>query len=127
MEHANKAPIEARQANGWLQQVAAARWFERRALRHRIEQKGTDEPVPKKSFRDVLCRLLGREIGPEDPAYEWNLMEAEWVAEHFMTALVSGCVPLPRTQPLPLNELPGHLGYDLALPHGTTWPEAPAE
>ena len=126
MEQANKAPARVGQPNGWLQQVDAAQWFERQFERLRADEDMFRNGLPA-SFPHQLERLLGRHIAPDDPAREWALYDAICVAQHLMRALISGCVPLPRTQPLPPGELPTLLGYEPGLPHGTTWPETPAE
>ena len=126
MEQANKAPTEAWQANGWLQQVYAPQWFERQFERMRTDKNLFKNGLPK-DFPHHLEQLLGRKVAPNDPASGWTLYEPIYVAQRLMFALVSGCVPLPRTQPLPPGELPNLLGYAIGLPHGTTWPEAPAK
>jgi hypothetical protein len=107
--------------NAWLLQVDAARWFEGQFERS-IIRDNLGEKEPPKFWRERLEFLLGRKIQPGDPAEQWDFFTGIYVAQQLMRALISGCVPLPRNHPLPLGELPSLLGYELGLPHGTTWP-----
>lgn len=126
MEEARAQPRLPKEPNAWLAQVFAARWFES-CFERSIIRGDFGEREPPKDWQLRLELLLGRKIQPGDPAAQWDFIAAICVAQQLMTALISGCVPLPRTNPLPLGELPALLGYDLLLPHGTTWDGTQAE
>ena len=52
-----------------------------------------------------LSMLVGRDVREGDPEHAWTILDAAYVAEFLIVALISGCVPMPRTQPLPIAEL----------------------
>ena len=79
-----------------------------------------DRTLPLRGVKlGYLESLLGRHLLPGDPALLWTLLEAVYVAERLIVALISGCVPMPRTAHFPIAELPalGLFGTG-CLPHG---------
>lgn len=86
-------------------QTGAAWWLVRKLDIARAVKADLEKPL-KGSNLALLCSLLGRDVQPGDPECQWTLMDAAYVAEHLIVALISGCVPLPRTKPLPIGELP---------------------
>ena len=80
----------------------------------------TDKPLSGVRL-EYVANLLGRRLLPDDLARLWTLAEAAYVAERLIVALISGCVPMPRTAHLPITELLalGLFGTG-CLPHGAT-------
>lgn len=111
-----------------LQQQAGAAWLLVRKFDH-ARMVGADLEAPLTGHRqDLLCSLLGREVQPGDLELQWTLPDAAYVAEHLIVALISGCVPLPRTKPLAIAELPGLVPFGSGcLPPCTSTPCASAK
>lgn len=90
-----------------LQHQAGAAWqLVRKYDRAQISAADIEKPLTG-HMQGLLCSLLGRQVLPGDPECQWTLADAAYVAESLMVALISGCVPGPRSQPLAIDELPG--------------------